>query len=69
MDPLTGKTHGKIVMAVGHTIDAGIGDAVIICDEGSSAKNHLGFGPSPIRTFIFAIVDQVQAGGETVQYT
>ncbi len=69
MDPITGVTRGKTVMAVCHSIDAGIGDAVIIMDEGSSAKNHLGTGPSPVRTFVFAVVDQVQQEDQIKKYT
>lgn len=69
MDPMTGKTHGKVQMAVAHTIDAGVGDTVIILDEGSSAKQHLDLPPSPIRTFVFAIVDQVQKGEQIKEYT
>lgn len=69
VDPITGKTKGKTMMAVCHTIDAGVGDTVLILDEGSSAKDHLGFGPSPIRTFIFAIIDQVQNGEEIKVWT
>jgi ethanolamine utilization protein EutN len=68
-DSSTNKTKGKVMMAVAHTIDAGVGDTVIIMDEGSSAKDHLGFGPTPIRTFIFAIVDQECRGGETTRYS
>lgn len=69
MDPVTGITHGRTVMAVCHTIDAGVGDTVLILDEGSSAKNHLGVGPSSIRTFVFAIVDQVRSGDTTAKFT
>lgn len=69
MNPTTGKSKGKTQMAVCHTLDAGVGDVVLILDEGSSAKNHLGVGPSPVRTFVFAIVDQVRNGDEVKGWT
>ncbi len=68
VDPITGKTHGKTMMAVCDKIDAGIGDMVLIMDEGSSAKQVLGGPPSPIRTFIFGVVDQIQKGDKISHY-
>jgi ethanolamine utilization protein EutN len=69
IDPITGKTAGLTQLAVCHTIDAGIGDTVIILDEGSSAKQHLGTPPTAVRTFVFAIVDQVRQGDKVTFYT
>jgi len=68
VDPITGKTHGKTMMAVCDKIDAGVGDVVLIMDEGSSAKQVLGGPPSPVRTFIFGVVDQIQRGNEIAKY-
>lgn len=68
VDPITGETHGKTMMAVCDKIDAGIGDMVLIMDEGSSAKQVLGGPPSPVRTFVFGVVDQINRGSETAHY-
>lgn len=69
MDPVNGKTHGKVMMALCDRIDAGIGDVVLVMDEGSSAKQVLGTDNSPIRTFIFGIVDELEKDGNVVKYT
>ena len=69
MEPKSGKSKGKVMMAVCDKIDAGIGDVVLIMDEGSSAKQVLGTDPRPVRTFVFAIIDQIQTGSDTVRYT
>jgi ethanolamine utilization protein EutN len=69
IDPITGITGGLVQIAVCHTIDAGVGDVVIILDEGSSAKQHLGTPPTAVRTFVFAVVDQVRQGESVTRYT
>jgi len=69
MDTLSGSTTGDVMLAVCFKIDAGIGDTVLVCDEGSSANQHMGTPPTPIRTFIFAVVDQVYSEGRTTIYT
>ena len=69
MDPVSGKTHGKVIMALCDKIDAGIGDVVLVMDEGSSAKQVLGTDSRPVRTFIFGIIDELDMGGKTVRYT
>ena len=53
----TGRDNGKMVLAVDHA-QAGIGDTVIICDEGGSARMLLD-APTimTIRTVIAGIVD------------
>jgi len=55
----TGRDNGKMVLAVDHA-QAGIGDTVIICDEGGSARMLLD-APTimTIRTVIAGIVDEV----------
>jgi ethanolamine utilization protein EutN len=70
MEPLTGKTHGKVVLATcGEKIDAGIGDTVLVVDEGSSAQDHFNTPPTAIRTFIFGVVDQVRMKDSIALYT
>ena len=41
------------------TIDAGVGDTVLILDEGSSARQIVGESVAPIRAMVVGIVDEV----------
>ncbi len=40
-------------------VDAGVGQRVLICDEGSSARQILGLETGPIRSVVVGIVDEV----------
>lgn len=40
-------------------VDAGVGDRVLICDEGTSARQIFKIDSGPIRTVIVGIVDEV----------
>lgn len=40
-------------------VDAGVGDRVLIIDEGSSARQILGIDAGPIRSLVVGIVDDV----------
>jgi carbon dioxide concentrating mechanism protein CcmL len=53
-----GKLTGKALVAV-DTVQSGIGDDVLIIDEGGSAGIILGMSSQAIRTVIAAIVDKV----------
>ena len=53
-----GELSGKTVVAV-DSVQAGIGDTVLIIDEGGSAGTILGMSSQPIRTIIAAIVDNI----------
>ena len=66
-DPLQDKFSGAIQMAVCDGIDAGIGDIVLVMDEGSSARQILKDDNAPIRTLIVGVVDTVSAKGNTVK--
>ena len=41
------------------TIDAGVGDTVLLLDEGSSARQIVGETVAPIRAMVVGIVDEV----------
>jgi len=59
-----GSDDGKMIMAVDHA-QAGIGDTVIICDEGGSARMLLDTPTiMTIRTVIAGIVDSVDLDPE-----
>ena len=46
-------------------VDAGVGDTVLILDEGSSARQILGLDHGAIRAVVVGIVDQLVVDGET----
>ncbi len=58
--PITpeGELTGNQMVAV-DTLQSGVGDNVLIIDEGGSAGIMLGMSSQPIRTVIAAIVDRV----------
>jgi len=57
IDP-DGSPTGKYVIAV-DTVDAGAGEAVLIVDEGNSARQIVGDQSAPLRSVIIGIVDQI----------
>ena len=68
IDGITGKPSGKVMMAVDRKFDAGIGDVVLILDEGNGARQILEDSKAPVRTIVYGIVDEVTAGGSSVKY-
>lgn len=68
MDGITGKMSGSVMMAVDPKAGAGVGDVVLIVDEGNSARQILGDPKGPIRTIVAGIVDQVTRGDTLVKY-
>jgi len=69
MDEITGELRGKIQMAVDCKLGAGIGDVVLVMDEGGSARQILNIENAPIRTIIAGIVDQAARGEKVACYT
>ena len=59
---LEAKPHGNVTMAV-DTVDAGVGDWVLVLDEGSSASQVLGTRRGPVRTLIVGVVDALHFAG------
>ena len=54
-----GKAKGKSILAI-DAVQAGVGDRVLVVDEGGSARNALGDEKAMIvRTVILGIVDRV----------
>jgi microcompartment protein CcmK/EutM len=41
------------------TVDAGVGDRVLLLDEGTGARQILGVSTGPVRTLVVGIVDDV----------
>lgn len=69
LDPKTGKLFGIPQMAVADKIDAGIGDTVLVMDEGGSARVILERDTAPVRTIIVGIIDQISTEGNIKCYT
>ncbi len=65
--PLTpaGKPQGKTRVAV-DCAQAGVGDRVLVIDEGNSGRQILGQADAPIKTLVVAVVDYVELGSTLV---
>ena len=61
VDP-QGRDSGAVTLAL-DSVQAGVGDTVLIIDEGNSARLIVGDSMAPIRTMVVGIVDQVTVGG------
>ena len=46
--------------------DAGVGDRVLVIDEGNSSRQMLDAPDAPVRTVVAAIVDRVELRGDEV---
>ena len=57
LDPL-GNPAGGYLIAVA-AIEAGIGDRVLVLDEGTGARQILGNSKAPIRSVVIGIIDSV----------
>ncbi|MFT4648913.1 MAG: microcompartment protein CcmK/EutM [Planctomycetota bacterium] len=60
-----GQPLGKTKIAI-DSIGAGVGDRVLVVDEGGSARQILGGAEAGIRTVILGFVDSVSMHGKTV---
>jgi ethanolamine utilization protein EutN len=56
-----GRPQPTSVIAV-DTVDAGIGDRVLVADEGNAAAQVLRKPRGPVRTVIVGVVDEVAEG-------
>lgn len=54
-----GQAAGGYTIAV-DTVGAGVGETVLILDEGNSARQIIGAKDAPVRAIVAAIVDEVQ---------
>lgn len=68
-DGLTGKFYDEEpLLAVDVNIDAGIGDIVLVMDEGNSARQIMNNKFAPVRTIVCGIVDIVTCFGKTKKW-
>ena len=56
-----GRPDPPSVIAV-DTVQAGVGDRVLVADEGNAAAQVLGMPRGPVRTVIVGVVDDVESG-------
>lgn len=63
LDPHTMQPSGDSVIALDF-VDAGLGETVLIVDEGNAATLVTGIDNPPIRTMILGVVDEVRIGHE-----
>jgi ethanolamine utilization protein EutN len=57
-----GKEPGGYLVAI-DSVDAGVGQTVLIVDEGNSARQIVGDPQAPIRSVIIGIVDEIDRPG------
>jgi microcompartment protein CcmK/EutM len=62
VDP-QGEEVGAVTLAL-DSVQAGVGDTVLVIDEGNSSRMIVGDSMAPIRTMVVGIVDRVDFGGE-----
>ncbi len=62
-EPTAGRPALPEVIAV-DTVDAGVGDRVLVADEGNAAAQVLGMPRGPVRTVIVGVVDSVEGPGQ-----
>ena len=60
-----GRPDGGYLICV-DTVGSGAGEAVLILDEGNSARQVLGETQGPVRAVVVGVIDQVTADGELV---
>ena len=56
VDP-DGSVDGSLMPV--DVVNAGVGERVLICDEGTSARQMLGITTGPVRSVIVGIVDHI----------
>jgi microcompartment protein CcmK/EutM len=61
-EPTPGRPAPAEVIAV-DSVDAGVGDRVVVADEGNTAAQVLGMPRGPVRTIIVGVVDHVDGPG------
>ena len=64
---LDGKPDGSSLIAV-DTVGAGVGEVVLLLDEGNSARQVLGMTQAPVRTLVVGVVDECIVAGSRVAW-
>ena len=61
LDPASGADKGPTVLAI-DSVDAGIGDRVLLVQDGKAAIQALGRGVAAVDAAIVGVVDEVDMG-------
>jgi ethanolamine utilization protein EutN len=61
-----GRPDGNYMIAV-DVVDAGVGETVILLDEGTGARQIVGLDVAPIRTVVVGIVDEITTDGQDLR--
>jgi ethanolamine utilization protein EutN len=61
----SGNPDGSYLICV-DTVGSGAGEAVLILDEGNSARQVIGIPAGPVRAVVVGVIDQLVADGELV---
>ena len=61
---LTGKPTGGYLIAM-DVVGAGMGELVLVLDEGNGARQVLDDANAPIRSVVVAIVDEIELWGQS----
>jgi ethanolamine utilization protein EutN len=64
---LDGRPEGYTIAL--DMVDAGVGETVLILDEGSSARQILGLDTGAIRALVVGVVDEVYVDGASLDLT
>lgn len=56
-----GQPTGGYLIAMA-AVDAGVGQRVLVLDEGNSARQILADAQAPVRSVVVGVVDEVQVG-------
>jgi microcompartment protein CcmK/EutM len=64
LDASAGPTPRELIAI--DRVGAGVGETVLILDEGNSARQLLAAENAPVRAVVVGIVDQLVVGGETL---
>ncbi len=68
VDEISLRQTGEVQLAVDIKTGAGVGDTVIIIDEGNACSQILGYERAPVRAIIAGIVDSVYRKGKSRKY-
>jgi ethanolamine utilization protein EutN len=61
----SGRPDGGYLICV-DTVGSGAGEAVLIVDEGNSARQVIGVSPAPVRAVVVGVVDRLVVDGDAV---
>jgi ethanolamine utilization protein EutN len=61
-EDFVGKPGGYLI-AMDGGVDAGVGERVLVIDEGNSARQIVGDANAPVRSIIVGVIDRIDIAG------